>query len=261
MSCYNDTKITISVSDIFKKYRITSHELKKSKLTECDPYSYICGKYLADEIEVYADTITKKLPPTHPKREAYLKQKAIFRATRDKEREITEKKYRILHILSDISVKIDDPQMYSFYIDKDIMDKVTLYARDTSLLIFDAVMEIEKLLEIRAVKNKKITDIENRCKELKLDIAEFKNLDEYHLFIENNKKTNVNAAIAKFVVISLAHKNRNNVLEKHLFQLLDGHHFKFNLNKVKRNPNYKKYINGTQTLEQFFVHAVYPLFR
>lgn len=238
--------MVISATEAKRKYKLTDAEIRAANLfTMAFSGRFYSGvKYLIEEIEELAETLTEDLPANDKRKQAYVKQKRIRDEIQNEIDKKIEYKNNVKDILQDILMKIDptidinkDFDIPGF-LDNYALD-INISPNDTALLISD---KIKILVEERDSKKKKQKEIDERIAaewEIEKYITMAKSHVNYCKYINCNNE-DIDECMDGIIHLIDCEKRKEIIDERIRTRWTVKKHIKMAMD----HPNYTKYVTG-----------------
>lgn len=153
--CAFDPNLTISFTDIKKKFKLTSSEIQSGNLFYyCFNTGVYSGtKYIFPDILKIAEKLTEQLDDTNKKKQAYFKQKSIWSEYLEKQKIIDTRKNNIINQVDILMSK------YEYKLDIKNNPEIALVLQDISQTLelseYNGVLKIINILEDHNQKQRK----------------------------------------------------------------------------------------------------------
>lgn len=256
--CLFNEEITISLTMVKKKYKLTNVELDKSNIPE---HNYrttwtTASRYLIKDVHALSKKITKKLEYKNPKRKAYEKQDIIIGEIQEK-REKIEKRFKyVSECLCDAISKYKKNELLKIK-DKMVQVKMCEHASNLDISEDDAVIhslnyyttilnELIKREERKDLIEKRMKEMIKK-KEMKSGhIKLARSHPQYTLYIENLHREEINRTCVEIRDhVNMIHKKeaREKKIERYLKKELNKREMRI----VRRSYIYRKYIESGES--------------
>jgi hypothetical protein len=251
--CLFNNNLTISLTDVKKKYKLTNINLKKTKLIN---FTYRtewteATRYLIYDIHKLAKQIVQDLNDTDPQKRAYNKQDIIIKKRTDSNNKIKERIKYMTENVKFIIVKYDKNSIVDIN-NKKLQKIIIEQANNLNISSEDGIINITtklpKIIKDEEYKNEKKMQIDTKINELiknkeiqRGHIKLIRDHEKYKEYILQNNNNLISTCdiIKNYVNINHDKETRKKKLNKLLRKKLKETEFTLSMTSMI----YKRYIN------------------